>query len=683
MTFLYPGFLFALIALSIPVIIHLFNFRRFKKVYFTNVRFLREVKEETQSKSKLKHLLVLLSRLLALAFLILAFAQPYIPGNNTKVQQGDKAVSVYIDNSFSMDAAATDGRLLELAKNEAFRLADSYKATDVFQLLTNDFEGRHQRLVNREEFIDLVEELQLSPATRAISEVYTRQADLLNNSGIDNKRIFMIGDYQESVTDLENISQDTSIITTIIPLAAEEQSNVYIDSIWFETPIRQLNEQEKLTLRLVNRSDKLLENIPVQLFVNGQQMGLNSMTLQPNGFADSTITFTNSSAGIQHSELVIKDYPVVFDDHYYFSYEVAERIPVHVIESDPDPLDTMNTPLLSVFGNDAFFELSTSLESSIDYQSITSNNIIILNGLYQIPSGLDLNKFMNDGGSVVIFPALDIDIGSYNTFLQRAGANTILQLDTADTEVNRIFGEHDLFAGVIEDIPPNVDLPSLKNHYVFSSNVQSTEENLMRIRGGDAFLSKYSVGEGSLYVYAAGLTPEFGNVYKHWTFVTTVLRAAEFSYPTSVNYMTIGENNSVSIAKVFPGENIFEIVNNETGFKFTSEGHPQGNRTNLPIYDMITEAGNYGITLNETEIMGLGVNYDRKESDLACYTSTELSGILEGAGLEFSVVELTSGDMTTNYEELDSGKKLWKWCIISVLVLLAIEIALLRLWKTA
>ncbi|MBL0031994.1 MAG: BatA domain-containing protein [Bacteroidetes bacterium] len=87
MQFIYPEFLFALSVLAIPIIIHLFNFRRFKKIYFTNVRFLKEIKQDTQSKSKLKHLLVLLSRLLALTFLVLAFAQPFIPAKQIKFRR--------------------------------------------------------------------------------------------------------------------------------------------------------------------------------------------------------------------------------------------------------------------------------------------------------------------------------------------------------------------------------------------------------------------------------------------------------------------------------------------------------------------------------------------------------------------------------------------------------------------
>src|SRR6187431_847874 len=114
MSFVYPAFLFGLFAVAIPILVHLFNFRRFKKIYFTNVRFLREIKQDTRNRSRLKHLLILASRILAVIFLVLAFAQPYIPARGTKTTAGAKRVSVYVDNSFSMDAISSNGDLLEV-----------------------------------------------------------------------------------------------------------------------------------------------------------------------------------------------------------------------------------------------------------------------------------------------------------------------------------------------------------------------------------------------------------------------------------------------------------------------------------------------------------------------------------------------------------------------------------------
>ena len=162
MSFVFPSFLFALSAISIPVIIHLFNFRKFKKISFTNVRFIREVKRDTQSKSKLKHLIILLMRILAVAFLVFAFAQPFIPVSKTAVVESERAISVYIDNSFSMDAVGQNGTLLEQAKSKAAEIVKAYKPSDKFQLLTNDFEARHQRLMNREEFLQQLDEVKIA-----------------------------------------------------------------------------------------------------------------------------------------------------------------------------------------------------------------------------------------------------------------------------------------------------------------------------------------------------------------------------------------------------------------------------------------------------------------------------------------------------------------------------------------
>src|SRR5882672_5584520 len=100
MSLVYPSFLWALPALAIPIIIHLFNFRKTTRIYFSNTRFLRQVKEETTQKRRLKQYLVLASRLLFLFFLVMAFAQPFLPARE-QVTSG-REVTLYLDNSYSM-----------------------------------------------------------------------------------------------------------------------------------------------------------------------------------------------------------------------------------------------------------------------------------------------------------------------------------------------------------------------------------------------------------------------------------------------------------------------------------------------------------------------------------------------------------------------------------------------------
>ena len=136
MSFVYPNFLWALVLLIIPIIIHLFNFRKYKTVYFSKVDFLTEVVEDSKSGNKLKHLLVLLSRLLMISALVFAFAQPFIPtGENQKTEN---ITSIYIDNSFSMQAQGQDGDLLNEVKNKAIDLVKSLDENEKINLLTTE-----------------------------------------------------------------------------------------------------------------------------------------------------------------------------------------------------------------------------------------------------------------------------------------------------------------------------------------------------------------------------------------------------------------------------------------------------------------------------------------------------------------------------------------------------------------
>ena len=189
---------------------------------------------DTKARNKLKNLLILTCRLLAVFFLVMAFAQPFIPQDNATVTKGQKAVSIWVDNSFSMDAVGTSGSLLDEVKKDAREIVAAYGATDRFQLLTNDFEGRHQRLVSKEEFLELLEEVKPSPAVRNVSEVVRRQQDLLNNTPdieSGNRQAFLLSDFQQTISDYGRIETDTAIQFREIIASAQNRNNIFIDSV--------------------------------------------------------------------------------------------------------------------------------------------------------------------------------------------------------------------------------------------------------------------------------------------------------------------------------------------------------------------------------------------------------------------------------------------------------------------
>ncbi|MCB0678281.1 MAG: BatA and WFA domain-containing protein, partial [Saprospiraceae bacterium] len=312
MQFLFPVFLAALAAIAIPIIIHLFYFRRFKKVYFTNVRFLREVKEETSARSRLRNLLVLLMRCLAIALLVLAFAQPFIP-QDAEVRTGKKAVGVFIDNSFSMSAASEDVPLLELAKRRAREIVGAYPADDRFQILTNDFEGRHQRLVSKEDALSLIDEVEVGPAVRDLSQVLARQRQALQSPDAEYSVSYLISDFQRNITDLQEYV-DTTMEINLVPLQSVQEKNISIDSAWFESPVQMLNQTNRLMVRVFNHTDEEVDNIRLSIRYEGQEKPVGTLTIPPKAGVTDTVNLSIRNAGWHEAELKITDYPVQFDD---------------------------------------------------------------------------------------------------------------------------------------------------------------------------------------------------------------------------------------------------------------------------------------------------------------------------------------------------------------------------------
>ncbi|HRA72359.1 MAG TPA: BatA domain-containing protein, partial [Flavobacterium sp.] len=132
MQFKHPEILYFLFLLVIPILVHLFQLRRFKKEYFTNVRFLKKLSIQTRKSSKIKKWLLLATRLLLLTFIIIAFAQPFFKAKDTK--NSNNEMYIVLDNSFSMQAKGQKGELLKRTVQE---LLENTPENQTFSLITN------------------------------------------------------------------------------------------------------------------------------------------------------------------------------------------------------------------------------------------------------------------------------------------------------------------------------------------------------------------------------------------------------------------------------------------------------------------------------------------------------------------------------------------------------------------
>ncbi len=681
--FLVPQFLFALAALAIPIIIHLFNFRKFKKVFFTNVRFLKELKEETTNKSRLKHLLVLATRLLAIMFLVFAFAQPIIPQNNKQVIKAENAVSIYLDNSFTMEGISKEGTLLEVAKKKAREVANAYSPSTRFQLLTNDFEAVHQRLVSREEFYDVLDHVKISPATRKLSEVISRQQEAFHYLSNTSKLSFIFSDFQKTSADFQSCQSDTSLQVTLLPLVAQSTANLFIDSCWFSSPVVQLNRPCELNVRLHNSGDKNADNVPVKLTVNGMQRAVASIPVPAGASATTAMSFTVNEPGWQKAELSITDHPITFDDSYYFSFEVKNKINILAINGDG-----VSPYLKALFGNDPFFAFNNAALSQVDYSLLPQQNFVILNDLPAISSGLasELEKYLNNGGELLIFPDSSADINSYNQLLQGINADALLGINNNNDKVEKLDRNHPLFKDVFEkakNSEANIDYPVALKHFELNQTTRSNREVLMRLQGGSPFLLQYSIGKGAVYLFTVPLKPGFSNLARHAVFVPALYQMALLSMKQHDISFTLGANDGLNLSQANIGnDETFHLINTEKKFDVIPNHRVTASDIHITFNDVVKEAGNYDLSTKQKTVSVVSFNYNRAESYLASYSTEEIAAQIQQYKLSnMQMLATEVPNLTKKLNQLAEGIALWKYCIVLVLLFLLIEILLLRFWK--
>lgn len=686
MQFIYPAFLTALAVIAIPVIIHLFYFRRFKRVYFTNVRFLKEVKEETSNRQKLRNLLVLLMRCLAIAAMVLAFAQPFIP-LSADVKKGERAVSVFIDNSFSMNSLSKNAPLLELAKQRARDIVSAYGVSDRFQILSNDFEGRDQRLISKEDALSRIEEIRTSPASREVSKVLIRQQQCLNTGKQENKIAYVISDFQQNIADVSAF-KDSLLQVNLVPMRAVQERNVSIDSAWFERPVQILNQPANLLVKISNRSDETADEVRLSLRHDGQTKPVGAVSIPARQSRLDTVSFTILHPGWHEARLAITDYPVQFDDDYYLSFYVAERINVLAVNGAAS-----NKYLENAFLGAKYFHLDQADARALDYSKFSDYQLIVLNGLGAISSGLanELKNFCQNGGNILVFPGASADLGSYDAFLQGFAAGNLGAYEATPRQASQINTQEFVFNDVFLNKSANLRLPATQGNYQLAP---ARGEQILTYRDGSSMLSKFPQGEGALYFFAAPLDEQVNDLVRNGEiWVPMLFKMAIAGTKSRQIAYTIGKDEVLEAKHQVSagGESNYKLkaagqekAEGNAGAPATAEFIPEqriiGSKVLLTPGTQVLNADWYRLHLQGDSVLAdFAFNYDRKESDLSFKDDEKLA---LGLPSNFKVL---NANVEANFSQLvneqERGIVLWRWCVMFALLFLALETLFLRLWK--
>jgi hypothetical protein len=672
MEFLHPTFLWGLFLIAIPIIVHLFYFRRYKKVYFSNVRFLRSVKEEQSTWRKLRNLLVLLARILALAFLVFAFAQPFIPTADQKM--GSKAVSVYIDNSFSMNARGEAVSLVDQAKKRAFEIVDAQDVETQFQIVSNAFNISSSRWVNQEEAYTLIEDIEVRPEVKPLNTVFRYQDEAFDRLEVDQEVRFLLSDFQKTSTKLPE-DLDTSILTYLLPLKAVQTGNISIDSVWFDAPILVQEQPSRLFVKITNYGDQDAENVRLSIQESKETRPFGQLKVAGGETLIDTVNITPKRTGWQEAIIQVSDYPVQFDDRYYISYEVPEKVNILSLHENRE-----DRYLQAAMDGIRVIKHESQASSNINYAGFSTYDLILVQDLKTLTSGIQnaLQRYIQGGGNVLLFPPFDFDQEAYNNFLQRLGAATIGKMNEESAEVFQLEQEAFLFNDVYETQQERIQLPKVSAYSSPQARGRLGEEKLLRFRDGDPYLSQYAVGNGYLFLSYAPISNEFNSLTTEGeVFVPLLFRAALISDQNLKLAYTIGKQSSFSIKKEFGvGEADYRI---EGAVDFIPLQRNMGSQMLIDLQQQITQAGFYKLLAKDSLVRKLAFNYDRAESDLSPYNREELRTLLPE---NWQIMKLVEGEsITRKVNQAVSGIELWKWCIILTLVFLAIEQLILRFWK--
>lgn len=668
MIFANPAFLWGLLAIAIPIAVHLFNFRRYRKVYFSNVNRLIALRTESRRHSTLRRWLVLLMRCLAIIFLVLAFAQPSLPGKQQTLRSGSTVVSVYLDNSFSMENSSSDGSQFEAAKQKAREIAAAYRHGDRYQLLSNTFSGEEFRWLSREEFLDAVDALTISPASRRISEVATRQSDFMRQSGAANRHAYLVSDFQRSVCDLQALPTDSLVLSTLVPLEGIPSDNIYIDTLRLDAPAYFVGGSVTVEATVRNGGSRDVEKLPVRLFINGRERALATLDIPASASAKASLRFTLDSARWIDGRVEITDYPITFDDRYHFALLAGERIEMLQVDGHGP-----NENLRKLFATDSAVHCSnnTTLPSQL-----SDFHFILLNEVTDLPSGQAqaLASWVEQGGVLAVVPPADANIEPLNMLLSMLQAPRLDHWVKRPVKAASVDYRSSLYQGVFNGTSEEMEMPSVQGHYSLSAST-SIMQGIITLADGSTLLASTPHGTGRLYLFTTPLVNDWTNLVAQALFVPTLYNMALYSRPQPEVSHTLGNRSPLFLQHTYdPSGAPPELVLPGSDFKVIPDLRRVGGRSALMLHGELTTDGIYRLGNDEL----LAFNYPRQESQLEFLSRSDIEELLDGRD-GYTLVRNADKPLDQEIRSREGGTPLWRWCLLLALAALAGEILVLKL----
>lgn len=654
MSFVHPLFLWALTTLSVPVIIHLFNFRRTRKVFFSNTRLLQIVREASSRKRKIRHLLVLASRMLFLFFLVLTFAQPFIPAAENMAAV--KKVVLYVDNSRSMTVQMPDKvRALDHAVSYARAVVETFPRDTRYLLMTNDFNDASV-FRSSSETLEKLAEIRTSSASRNFDEISRKVA---REPLAD---LFYFSDFQRSATGIIS-GTDSSRLFGFVPIQPASARNVYVDSAAFENPYLIKGEKTRLTIWLRNDSREAVDQLNVRVTTGNTLTAASTVSLSPLGVTPVVID-VNPSDMAQAMKVTIQDFPVGYDNEFFLTALPLPRLQVvHIYEGNTGPY------IREVFGNKELFNVSSRSVSSMSFDLLDKADLIVMEGINKKIPALQRHLDGRKDQKLLFIPSENPDPGVISELFRisvtksAVPARLLMEVPSAGDP---------FFENVFEERSTDLRMPEASAVITWPADRSA----ILQFKDGNPVLSRF----GNYFLLASPLTSAYSNFATHAIFVPVMYRIAASSRTRQLKPYHFVDNALIDLP-------LDSAAGSEFPVKLTGPGEvvPQqrvaDGRLILDIPSSLPGAGSYHVLRNRDTLGIISLNMSKTESMMEYIGPDELAKMARNMPNARVFQGETLQTFSKGIKERYLGVPLWKYCLILSLAFFFTEVLLLRFFK--
>ena len=695
MTFLNPIVLFGLIATAIPVLIHLLNLRKLKKIDFSTLSFLKELKKNKIRRIKLKQWLLLALRFLIILFLVGAFARPAIKGVAIGgTTSAAKTTAVFIlDNTFSMSVVNEKGSYFNRAKQVINNLLNQLQEGDEAALITvSDISKKEiQTTTNLNDFRKQVEETELSYVSGTLYGAMMKGAKILEQSKNFNKEIYLLTDFQKSrltnpgeeISDLSRLLDERTKLY-LFDFSGKEILNVGIEDL---EPNNQIFEKDKpvsFTAVITNYSKQPVNNLVASLFINGDRSAQQSLNLNEGESKKVLFETVLKSTGSIDVMAEIEDDDILQDNKRFLSLDIPEKISVIIFTELPGDSRFIGFAL-SPGEENKNLAITEKNFSQITSVNLNNYDVVVLIGCNFSGYSDRLNSYLSNGGSIFLMPGSLTNLNDFKS----AASKLQLPLPVSDvgktgstrsiTAFDKTDFDHPIFANIFEkNAKKQIESPDIYRY--FKTFTQGKGKNIISLADNSPFLSEYKIRKGKVLLMTSAPLLGWNNLPLKGIFAPMIYKSVFylasknqqiFSYVAGETVNINLQNNTLPQVKILKPDKSEEYINLNN----------QSNQVYIP-YSKTDVAGNYKIYSGQKLIDYFSVNPNPLESDITKLTQDEINGYLKQINFKGKTLNLEPDEnYSVKIQQARFGSELWRIFLIIAFILALIEMMVARSTK--